>query len=383
MSFCKKPKNINYVNQNRLDNYLFSHQYNPNDVEVSSNGKNCNIHIENKGKKISSNPYYYEFTQEKMIGIGGYGSVYSFVDNNKRVALALKFVGNTEEEEISNSLLNSNCKILKVINSKKQWIQAQYGFFMELADGTLSNFLYDNIEQIKSQPSILLNIAENIRKQIVCLFNIDKKYCYTDLKPENILYKCIDKQVYFMLGDLGSAVEGYGDYIASYPPINFSKSNGLLQLKNTQEKESTLAWEIGILLLFLYPFYFFDTDKQIRKFIKKDIDKLYFTNIKTATKDDITKAKNYLNELQSRLFNDNDLKITKLFGNYLDNNLELRAKSIYEPIIPHKVSPHKVSPHKKLDNLTVVELKKMAKDLGCKGYSKLLKKELILFIKKC
>ena len=37
----------------------------------------------------------------------------------------------------------------------------------------------------------------------------------------------------------------------------------------------------------------------------------------------------------------------------------------------------------KVENLTVVELKKMAKDLGCKGYSKLLKKELILFIKKC
>ena len=53
-----------------------------------------------------------------------------------------------------------------------------------------------------------LEITEEIRKQIVCIFSYNNKFVYSDIKMENILYKCDinnkNKQR-FMIGDLGSA----------------------------------------------------------------------------------------------------------------------------------------------------------------------------------
>ena len=51
-----------------------------------------------------------------------------------------------------------------------------------------------------------LNITEEIRKQVACLYSAKKKWFYYDLKPENVFYKlgAVHEPVKIKLGDLGS-----------------------------------------------------------------------------------------------------------------------------------------------------------------------------------
>jgi serine/threonine protein kinase len=414
MSFCKKPKNINQDNQNLLDSYLFGNRYNPNDVTINSKGDRCEIHIGNRGEKNNSNPNYYLFSSSNTLGSGSYGTVLKYVDANKRVALAVKFTSDNEEEEISNALNNSNCHILKMRQSGKNWSlstaiskYSRFSYFMELADGDLFGFLMDEAikPELKNHPKIFLDIAETIRVQLLCLFNLNKNYVYTDIKLGNILYKCDENNnVHFMLGDLGSAVQSAaGDYAATYPPVNFGR--GLFKLKTLLEKESTLSWQMGILLISLFPFYMFSTNAQILKYRSDKSDKLTWGRITTVTSADIDKFQVNLDQLEHGLFSETGLKSpkTNLFRSYIDNNLELRATAIYTSILggepdminrpvpePIYVSPHRVSPQQpnaqqvaklqKLKNLTVVKLREIAKSLGCIGYSKMKKADLIFFL---
>jgi len=417
MSFCKKPKNINQDNQNRLDSYLFGNRYNPNDVTINSKGDRCEIHIGNRGEKNNSNPNYYLFSSSNTLGSGAYGTVLKYVDSNKRVALAVKFTSDNEEEEISNALNNSNCHILKMRQSGKNWSVPRtiwmrlfsgllstaisgFSYFMELADGDLYGFLMDEAirPELKNHPKIFLDIAETIRVQLLCLFNLNKNYVYTDIKLANILYKCDEhNNVHFMLGDLGSAVPSdSGDYIATYPPVNFGQ--GLFKLKTLLEKESTLSWQMGILLISLFPFYKFSTNTQILKYMSDKRDKLTWDRIATVTSADIDKFQVHLDQLERGLFSKTGLKSpkTNLFRSYIDNNLELRAKSIYtsissgEPDMINRPAPASapiyVSPQPtaqqvvKLKKLTVVQLREIAKSLGCIGYSKMKKFDLVVFL---
>ena len=414
MSFCKKPKNINKDNQNRLDSYLFGNRYNPNDVTINSKGDRCEIHIGNQGEKNNSNPNYYLFSSSNTIGSGASGTVLKYVDANKRVALAVKFTADNEEEEISNALNNSNCHILKMRQSGKNWTVPRailwrlfsvfwstaisgFSYFMELADGDLYGFLMDEDirPELKNHPKIFLDIAETIRVQLLCLFNLNKNYVYTDIKLANILYKCDEhNNVHFMLGDLGSAVPSdSGDYIATYPPVNFGQ--GLFKLKTLLEKESTLSWQMGILLISLFPFYKFSTNAQILKYMSDKRDKLSWDRIATVTSADIDKFQVHLDQFEHGLFSETGLKSpkTNLFRSYIDNNLELRAKSIYTSIssgeqdMINRPAPASVSAHQptaqqvvKLKKLTVVQLREIAKSLGCIGYSKMKKFDLVVFL---
>jgi hypothetical protein len=419
MSFCKKPKNINKDNQNRLDSYLFGNRYNPNDVTINNKGDRCEIHIGNQGEKNNSNPNYYLFSSSNTIGSGASGTVLKYVDANKRVALAVKFTADNEEEEISNALNNSNCHILKMRQSGKNWTVPRailwrlfsgfwstaisgFSYFMELADGDLYGFLMDEDirPELKNHPKIFLDIAETIRVQLLCLFNLNKNYVYTDIKLANILYKCDEhNNVHFMLGDLGSAVQSdSGEYISTYPPVNFGQ--GLFKLKTLLEKESTLSWQMGILLILLFPFYKFSTNAQIVKYMSHKSDKLTWGRITTVTSSDINKFQVKLDQLEHGLFSETGLKShkTNLFRSYIDNNLDLRAKSIYTSILsgepdminrpsyspepaPIYVSPQPMAQKvAKLKKLNVVKLREIAKSLGCIGYSKMKKFDLVVFL---
>jgi|LakMenE01Jun11ns_1017448.scaffolds.fasta_scaffold9959251_4 serine/threonine protein kinase len=421
MSFCKKPKNINADNQNRLDAYLFGPTYNPADITINNKGDRCLINIGNQGPKISTNPNCYMFSMSDRLGSGSYGTVVKYIDTNKRVAFAIKFTSSNEEEEISNALNNSNCNTLKVRHSGKNWTVASsiskfsnFSYFMELADGDLSGFLMDNniTPELKNNPKIFLDIAETIRNQLICLFRLDNKYVYTDIKLGNILYKCDENNViHFMLGDLGSAVpSASGDYAATYPPVNFS--TGLFKLKTMREKESTLAWQMGILLLLLFPFYMFSTRAQVIKYKNENTDKLTWGSIKTVNASDIEKFKVNLDQLENGLYAETALKSpnSPLFRTYIDSNLSIREKSIYTPIISDDLRqsiqmtppqpqfvpqpqpmPQQPSPFPEpmaqqavnLSKLTVVQLKDIAKNLGCSGYNKMRKVDLIAFLFHC
>lgn len=380
MSFCKGI-NFDPKNQHMIDQFLFI-DYDPSDVNMSPDGISFEIHIGKQGPKLVENPNYFRFVKVRKLGSGSYGTVLKYVDNIKNVVLAVKFATANDEEEISNILNQSNCNSLRVKYAEKQVYMngdLMYMYFMELADGDLDHFLKSNVKQLTKK--VIIDIAESIRKQVTCLFNLDNKYVYTDMKLENILYRCDEKNmVHFMLGDLGSAVEQTGDYIATYPPVGFY--DGYLNLKTKKEKEGALGWGMGILLLFLATFYMNRTSNKVSVAVD-EIEILRFGSIQNVKNKDMVKFKLNLDYLQS------ELKLNVRISNYLSSDPKVRASLLYTPIKPGSpsikpsVSPSVKPSVKPNAKLTIVQLREQAKKAGCKRYSKMKKEELIRFIPTC
>jgi hypothetical protein len=86
---------------------------------------------------------------------------------------------------------------------------------------------------------------------MVCIYETNNNYVYTDLKMANVLYKCRgENDLAFLVGDLGGAVaDEDGDYKATYPPFEYGHKRGVFRLKNDEEKDKAMAWELGVLLL--------------------------------------------------------------------------------------------------------------------------------------
>jgi serine/threonine protein kinase len=256
-TFCKNRREETQY-QRVLDDYIFSGQYDPEDVQQDMD-----------------NPFQvkiigYNFTIQKEIGSGSHGKIYLLQDTINDCSLAIKFSDSNDEVLISNQLNQQlpSCNALKVKAIGKQLYNPilkkneDYGYFMELAEGTLYDFL--NLFQ-KIQPHIVkdkdqlrdafLDIAEKVRLQMICIYLMNKNYVYTDLKSTNVLYKCKDvtklNQVSFILGDLGSAVPSTGSnkYSSTYPPIEYTNNKGIFKLPTEKDKEETMSWELGILLL--------------------------------------------------------------------------------------------------------------------------------------
>ena len=411
MSLCKDI-NFNPANQNRLDRFLFGKNYNPSFVTISPKGLLCEIHIENQGQKSDTNPNYYRLQFSKRLGSGTYGTVLKFVDDKKKVEIAVKFTNENDEELISEKLSSSNCNILKVKYSRKQgWnpngLYSRFSYFMELADGDLDEFLYKSISRSKKNPLVILDMVETIRKQLVCLYDLDNQYVYTDLKPPNILYKCNEKKkVQFMLGDLGSAVPTDSDmYISSYPPVGFK--SGFIELKTKVQKEGTLGWQVGILLLFVsIIFSGVSTKEEANDSIRTNISKIVgYNNIINLNQTKLGKIKLKIDSFQDDLYSKCNLKKPNfLFSHYFSNDAAVRANVLRMPLKSTKVdepnvpsispSPPRSVPRPPIEQvpmgspilskLTVVQLREMSKQKGCKGYSKMKKKDdLIQFIKLC
>jgi|688.fasta_scaffold07629_6 serine/threonine protein kinase len=258
VTYCKQ-RNESKEEQNNLENYIFSDQYNSDEVVQDVDDPRM-IHINR-----------YNFMIIDQIGSGSNGKVYSLRDNTNNVFLAIKFSINDTEVSIANELNAKipSCNVLRVKSIGKSLFNPiqnkveEHGYFMELAEGTLQDFLllikdvdpeillYEDI-----YVELLLGIAENIRQQMICIYEMNNNYVYTDLKSLNVLYKCNDTSnldlTTFILGDLGSAVPNseHKLYLSTYPPIEFSDKNGYLTFSTNQEKESAMAWQIGVLLLF-------------------------------------------------------------------------------------------------------------------------------------
>jgi len=246
---CEEKKE-NKLNQELLDKFLYLF-YDPNLVNniISPNGEsiiNITIH---SGQKFNL-----KFT--KKLGEGSSGHVYKLEDNKMKVSIAVKFGKNDEETLIAEALNRSNCNVLRVkaigkpiINSLDNSKLENFGYFMDLADGTLRNYV---IRKVKSGEGItfeeMINIVETIRKQIVCIYELNNNYVYTDIKLENILYKCTRDNVVFILGDLGSAIpDARNRYLATYPPFEFKRGRFILDSEN--KKDNAMAWGLGILIL--------------------------------------------------------------------------------------------------------------------------------------
>ena len=251
LTFCDLRKQ-SARDQQVLENYVFTGAYNAREVEQVAP---TFIRVK-----------FYTFQFKKQLGKGGHGSVFLLEDKLQAVYLALKCADSDEESKIAVELLESGCHVLrerpvgKPIFNPVENKYSSYAYFMELADGTLKDYFNklpsvrpDLLLSPKAYFSHFLGIAEEVRKQMVCIFNYNNSYVYTDMKLENVLYKCDSpddlNQVRFILGDLGSAVPGGSNYVATFPPYEFKSSNGSFPLTTKPQKLAAMAWGLGILLL--------------------------------------------------------------------------------------------------------------------------------------
>ena len=317
VTYCKH-RNESKEEQKNLENYIFSDQYNPDEVVQDIDDPRI-IHINR-----------YNFTILGQIGYGSNGKVYSLRDDTNNVFLAIKFAINSSEFSIANELnrKNPSCNVLRVKSIGKSLFNPiqnkieEYGYFMELAEGTLHDFLVlikDVDPEILLYEDIyielLLGIAENIRQQMICIYEMNNQYVYTDLKSTNVLYKCNEPTnldvTTFILGDLGSAVPTSDDnlYISTYPPIELAEKNGYLSFSTNQEKENAMSWQLGALLLF---FVAGNT---------REYNMLYFNNIKNISEAEMIT----LYTIMVRMYGVD-------IANLLNTNVELRRK-IYLPLL--------------------------------------------------
>jgi serine/threonine protein kinase len=240
----------NHVNQKRLEDYLFGDKYKLSDIVVDMGGTRITIDRTFILIRIS------------YIAEGAYGAVYKYGDTSNSVNIAIKFAQRNDEEDISNELRNSGCDVLRVRYLGKQ-IEFEgrniYPYFMELADGDLTRWV---TKMFKNYPygipkQIIFNVLEKLWRQMNCLFENNR--VYVDIKLENILFKCDDPLkigedgVRFMIGDLGGAVpDDDGDLASTYPPFEYRDRRGFIRVRESDSSDKAiLAWEFGILVLFL------------------------------------------------------------------------------------------------------------------------------------
>jgi serine/threonine protein kinase len=378
MSICN-PRDENHNNQRIVDDFLYGSNYDPNALTIiyDTNDKIESIKITIKGVN-------YNFELIKKLGEGGFGTVSLFKDNLQKVSFAIKSSDTNDEEEISKALKKNGCAVLKTRFFGKKGIM--YHCIMELADGDL---LHWGEALINTNPSLInqelfLGIAEEIRRQLLCIFNLDKrnnKFLYYDIKLENILFKCDDQQnlnnYRIMLGDLGSAsklispaklADGH-IYACTYPAWERRDDPFF---KSKQDKLDALSWEIGIILLYLSSF----LGKNIAK-VKTIQQK--FDNILSSRR-----IKNHTISSIQTLQEELNTAYGPKFMNYLNADPNLRP-SILLPL-QNVQTIHKLSSPLntiKLKKLTVVQLKDISKKLNCGPIGKRNKDSLIDFIIDC
>lgn len=257
-TFCaRKPESAE--EQLRLNGIVFSEAFDPSSVR------------QEESYTIIRIGDYELVANQKLLGSGSYGSVFLFTDSSKGVHLAIKFSKADDEGKISKALLTAGCRVLKVQAVGQKLLHplkgtSQYAYFMELAEGTLFTFLKILSTENMTVPlslgkqklvNIFLHIGEEIRYQMLCLYNVNSDFVYMDLKVTNVLFKCDSQDrrntVRFFLGDLGGAVpdEKSRTYASTYPPPEHRGTGGRMVLQTRNEKLSAMSWQLGVLLLYM------------------------------------------------------------------------------------------------------------------------------------
>lgn len=241
---CNQKLKINTRKQCHLDKIVFGEKFD-DEFEYTGNFKTLKI-----------NKYVFEVKKSNQIGHGSYSKVYKLYDDEHQVKLALKIESNgfPSEKQISERLLEEGCHTVKerYIGS----VGEKHHYLMNLAEGTLED-LKDRTSDFSDEDKkeLYLTIAEEVRKQVLCL--LEMGFVYTDFKLANIFYDCPDndnKSFKIYLGDLGSAITNHNnDHVSTYPPPDINEEvteKGLFKL-TTQDKKAVLSWGIGILLWML------------------------------------------------------------------------------------------------------------------------------------
>ena len=237
-------------------------------------------------------------------------------DDNTTIVLKIKNNHSIPiETTISETLLASDCNTIKekylgMITITTPSVSTYHCYIMNYLHGTL----YDKIPVINQQMVIntpetiqlKLQIAEEVRKQFLCIFNMNNEYIYTDSKLENILYGgCIESSpsISIHLADLESAIKFNGKYLATYPPPEKNDNTGWFTINNGEE-DQILSWGLGIILYSLI-------DVNIT-----ELDKLLYSTTQKITTHELNSIREQMNRYYgSRLPN---------AGNYLSPTPEER-----------------------------------------------------------
>ncbi len=146
------------------------------------------------------------FSKPEYISRGGFGNVVRYSDDHGR-KIVLK-MGNTKEpieSEIAAITVEDSCRTvrLRFIGTRGLLIK-RHLYVMQKFDGDCLDLIPGRPRSTKQQYNFWLQITEEVRKQIMWLFN--RGFYYTDLKPANVLYSNHLNGVSVHLGDLGAAV---------------------------------------------------------------------------------------------------------------------------------------------------------------------------------
>ena len=442
MSACK-PRKENVANQRIVDQFLYGKSIpagyllnvlpsywdnQPNGVRFDTDKDELNLKINN---------VKYIFKVVKKLGQGALGSVYLYYDDVNQVSLAIKYTFDRDEELISNALLKSGCDVLRVRGLGL--LNSRYLYIMEQAEGDLIS-LFNNLKKPVSK-NFVLNIAEQVRRQILCIGRLHSSFLYADVKLQNVLYKCDDPAnlngIRVFLGDLGSAVpNSYENGNPIYPTTYLPLPNKLLvRNNNKKDKLDWISWQLGALLLQMSKYLYINPDQVLK--LTNLSNSIYWGNIVDLKPSEFPKI---VGPIQSALKNtygagfedyfslksraDPNKPIINTNPVFTDFQIQGQPQSPPQfqrprppqpqpqfqrprppqpqpqfqrprPPQPQAQRPRPPQPQaqrprpsprltkKQLKSLTVAELKETAKKLGCYGYSGLRKNELVNFVDKC
>lgn len=185
----------------------------------------------------------------KHIASGSFGSV-ELYGNKTDGFVALKITDDDHEKKVVETFDISNCNLIgcRVIPVDDKSTSNYYYIAMTYCDGTLENIIseihndYDN--KCKNK------LITSIRDQIKCLFTKKIPLCYIDLKPGNLLFKCTNKKLRILVGDIGSIYNcntGLGS--SSFPyPFKYDKSVETL----SKTHEQSVIWGLFMVLMLIY-----------------------------------------------------------------------------------------------------------------------------------
>ena len=230
--------------QSEIEDYLFSSRYNKDSVIKTDRL----IHI-NTGLKI----FTFQFDSKIKTNI------YKLKEKNSDIEIVIRF------ENISPEFTEPEIQTLKIRPIGKTLFnhfknKYEHCSFIEPCDGTIYNY-FTKIKELIGQREFgslkidipkIFQIVEQLRKNMVSLFELNNKYVYTNLTLDNIVYKCKNKNLNetefkFILDHNVYPIDNVNKYITTYPP--YEMKSGIILLDTKEKKEQTLSWYIGILLL--------------------------------------------------------------------------------------------------------------------------------------
>lgn len=206
--------------------------------------------------QTSNSTVFKKLTYNKPIAKGSFGMVLLY-GNESSGMVALKITDDEQEKQAVTTFNISDCnlvgcRLLPVIQKskipKQTYVPSYYYIAMTYCDGTLMDIIG---EMYSYDLECKHNLITSITKQIKCLYTKTKPLCYIDLKPANILFKCTDKKVKVLVGDLGSIYvcdpNSFGS--STYPyPFEYDNEDEVF----SRADEKSVVWGLFVVLMIIY-----------------------------------------------------------------------------------------------------------------------------------